>query len=163
MLFQVVALVDAYTSVVLAYLGLKHYTPCEPEWGRTFPPRPVLYFLSRSAPRGVVTPYWYPPHTSASKLPIVFLHDIGQIGLYPYISSIRSIIYGGHSDVGILLPGMMSICMHMTPCSVPPRRQMLASLYLILESSREEEEVVLLAERELHPWKTPMLKFVDHL
>ncbi|KAF8967355.1 hypothetical protein BDZ97DRAFT_1804672 [Flammula alnicola] len=78
--YMVVALDDAYTSVVLAYLGFKHYTPCEPEWRRTFPPRLVLYFLSRSAPRGVVIPYWYPAHTSASKLPIVFLHDIG-IGL----------------------------------------------------------------------------------
>ncbi|KAF8967276.1 hypothetical protein BDZ97DRAFT_1916888 [Flammula alnicola] len=148
--YMIVALVDAYTSVVLAYLGFKHYTPREPEWRRTFPPRPVLYFLSRPAPPGVVTPYWYRQHTSASKLPVVFLHGIG-IGLYPYISFLRSIIYGGDSDVGILLPEMMSICMHMTPRSVPPRGLMLASLNLILESLQEEEEAVLRKERQLNP------------
>ncbi|KAF8967368.1 hypothetical protein BDZ97DRAFT_1804713 [Flammula alnicola] len=148
--YMVVALDDAYTSVVLAYLGFKHYTPCEPEWRRTFPPRLVLYSLAICAS-------W--PHTSASKLPIVFLHDIDHIypadWSNPHISFIRSIIYGGHSDVGILLPEMMSICMHMTPRSVPPRGQMLASLNLILESLQEEEEAVLRKEGQLYPVEDP--------
>ncbi|KAF9481942.1 hypothetical protein BDN70DRAFT_991545 [Pholiota conissans] len=136
--YMIVALVDSFTSISLACLGFRHYTPIESQWRRTFPPRPILYLLSRSAPPGVLTPYWYRPHTSTSKRPIVFLHGIG-IGLYPYIPFFRSITSGFDSDVGIVLPEMMSICMHMTPRSVPPREEMLASLNIILESLQDQE------------------------
>ncbi|KAF8176980.1 hypothetical protein BJ912DRAFT_691780 [Pholiota molesta] len=148
--YMIVALVDSYTSISLACLGFKHYTPVEGNWRRTFPPRPILYLLSNSAPPGVVTPYWHRPHTSNSKLPIVFLHGIG-IGLFPYLNFFRSIISGSDSDVGILLPEMMSICMHMTPRSVPPREEMLASLNIILESLQAQDN----KERELR--KTPSI------
>ena len=74
---QIVAMVDIYTSIFLIYLGFKHYTPKNPQWRRTFPPRPILYLLSRYAPDDVVTPYWYRPHMSDTELPLVFLHGIG--------------------------------------------------------------------------------------
>ncbi len=58
-------------------LGFTHYTPRDAQWRRTFPPRPVLYLLSRNAPNGAVTPYWLRPHISSSEHPLVFLHGIG--------------------------------------------------------------------------------------
>jgi len=163
---QIVAIVDYITTLCLLWLGFKHYTPAEYQWAWSFPPRPILAFLSRRAPVGTVVPYWYRPHKSQTKLPLVFLHGIGvssrfsshnlssafyflQIGLHPYIPFLRSIIHGGDSDVGILLPELLAICMHMTPRSVAPRPQMLASLQIILDSLRQEEMEILLKETEM--------------
>lgn len=59
-----------------------------------------------------------------------------QIGLYPYIPFIRKIIPSDSltdGDVGVLLPELLPISMHMTPLSVPPCAEMLRSLDLILE------------------------------
>ena len=61
----------------LTFLGFKHYSPRKWKWSQSFPPRPILFLLSRSAPEGVVVPYWYRPHRSTTKLPLVFLHGIG--------------------------------------------------------------------------------------
>ncbi|KAF8163801.1 hypothetical protein B0H34DRAFT_697014 [Crassisporium funariophilum] len=144
--YCIVALVDSYTSVALALLGFKHYSPLESQWSQSFPPRPILWLLSRRAPEGVVTPYWCRPHKSPTKLPLVFLHGIG-IGLYPYIPFFRSIISGDDANVGILLPELLPISMHMTRNAVPPRSRMLASLNIILESLRIEEEKT----RQFHP------------
>lgn len=74
---QIVAMVDSYTSTRLSLLGFKHYSPQEAQWHRTFPPRPILYLLSRRAPEGVAFPYWHRPHKSSTKLPLVFMHGIG--------------------------------------------------------------------------------------
>lgn len=49
-----------------------------------FPPRPLtLIGRNRTSADGVT--YWYRPHTSQTKLPVLFLHGIG-IGLYPYVN-----------------------------------------------------------------------------
>ncbi|PPQ91361.1 hypothetical protein CVT25_004128 [Psilocybe cyanescens] len=140
--YFIVCLVDTYTSIFLLSLGFKHYTPCTREHRVCFPPRPILYFMSKSAPPGVVVPYWYRPHRSRTKMPVVFLHGIG-IGLYPYIPFIRKLFPPPHpvsnegvvdqGDVGVLLPELLPISMHMTPLSVPPRAEMLRSLDIILD------------------------------
>jgi hypothetical protein len=55
--------------------------------------------------------------------------------LFPYISFIQSIInIKQDPDIGILLPELLPISMHMTLQAVPPRLQMLASLNTILET-----------------------------
>ncbi|CAA7271159.1 unnamed protein product [Cyclocybe aegerita] len=131
--YLIVALVDSGTSVVLVLLGFKHYTPREAQWSLSFPLRPLLWLLSRRAPQGVAFPYWYRPHRSSQKIPLVFLHGIG-IGLLPYIPFLKSLVKGENRDVGILLPELLCICMHMTPRSIPPRPLMLESLNTVLES-----------------------------
>ena len=74
---QIIAVVDTYTSVLLLSMGFKHFIPSDPQWSRSFPPRLVLFFLSRRAPEGVIFPYWHRAHDSNTKLPLVFLHGIG--------------------------------------------------------------------------------------
>ncbi|KAF9524466.1 hypothetical protein CPB83DRAFT_909896 [Crepidotus variabilis] len=130
--YFIVGVVDAYTSIMLGSLGFKHFALADSQWTRTFPPRPLLWLLSSPAPDGVAFPYWHRPHKSQSKTPLVFFHGIG-IGLFPYLSFF-STISKADPDVGILLPELMSICMHMTPRSVPPRPLLLASLNTVLES-----------------------------
>ncbi|KAH9484586.1 hypothetical protein JR316_0004068 [Psilocybe cubensis] len=115
--YFIVCLVDTYATIYLLFLGFKHYSPRTREHRLCFPPRPILYFVSRS------------------KMPVIFFHGIG-IGLYPYIPFIKKVFPGDNlmeGDVGVLLPELLPISMHMTPLSVPPRSEMLQSLDLILD------------------------------
>ena len=57
-------------------------------------------------------PYWYRPHRSSSKLPIVFIHGIG-IGLLPYTPFLRELA-AQDPDVGILAIEILPISMHIT-------------------------------------------------
>ena len=57
-------------------------------------------------------PYWYRPHRSRTKLPIVFIHGIG-IGLLPYIPFLRELA-AQDPDVGILAIEILPISMHIT-------------------------------------------------
>ena len=55
--------------------------------------------------------------------------------MFPYIPFIQSIVNAKQDpDIGILLPELLPISMHITPQAVAPRLQMLASLNTILES-----------------------------
>ncbi|KAJ3516163.1 hypothetical protein NLJ89_g1291 [Agrocybe chaxingu] len=138
--YLIVALVDSGTSIALAFLGFKHYTPREYQWSLSFPLRPLLWLFSRRAPEGVAFPYWYRPHRSSQKIPLVFFHGIG-IGLLPYIPFLKSLAKGENRDVGVLLPEILCICMRMTPRSVPPRPLMLESLNTVLESMNKAEKM----------------------
>jgi pimeloyl-ACP methyl ester carboxylesterase len=75
--------------------------------------------------------YWYRPHRSTTKLPILFLHGIGvrtpfyvrfnyltyhtysQIGIWPYLPFFSDLI-AQDPDVGILIIEILPISMHMT-------------------------------------------------
>jgi pimeloyl-ACP methyl ester carboxylesterase len=57
-------------------------------------------------------PYWYRPHRSRAKLPILFIHGIG-IGLLPYIPFLRELA-AQDPDVGILAVEIVPISMHIT-------------------------------------------------
>jgi len=127
--YSIVALVDAYSTIALSSLGFKHF--CTPQWFQMFPPRPI--FSQRAAtPPNILLPYWYRPHTSNTKLPIVFIHGIG-IGLYPYIPFIREII-ALDPEVGILLIELPPLSMHITSSPIPPRLVILEAFNIILTS-----------------------------
>lgn len=65
--------VDMYSSTSLISLGLKHYAT--PKWFEVFPPRPMTLLSGPSVDPNI--PYWYRPHRSRTKLPILFIHGIG--------------------------------------------------------------------------------------
>ncbi|KZT10371.1 uncharacterized protein LAESUDRAFT_721715 [Laetiporus sulphureus 93-53] len=103
-----VALVDTCMSLVLLWNGFRHYeahsmVPC-------FPPRASVLFSNRS-PHPELG-YWYRPHRSKSKLPVLFLHGVG-IGLTPYVPFLLDII-SADPDVGILAIENLSISMRIT-------------------------------------------------
>ncbi|KAF9053419.1 hypothetical protein BJ165DRAFT_1447444 [Panaeolus papilionaceus] len=131
--YMIVAVVDAYTSIRLFRLGFRHYTPSEPGYSLCFPPRPILYLFSRTAPRGIKVPFWYRPHRTSTKHPLIFIHGIG-IGLFPYIPFLNSVTQGDDKDVGVVIPELLPISMHMTRHTVPPRPDILRTLTLIVES-----------------------------
>lgn len=57
-------------------------------------------------------PYWYRPHRSHTKLPILFIHGIG-IGLLPYVPFLRELAKQD-PDVGFVAIEIMPISMHIT-------------------------------------------------
>ena len=70
---QIIGVVDFYSSLSIRAHGFKHYTT--PKWFRCFPPRPQSILSETSADHDLS--YWYRPHRSTEKLPILFLHGIG--------------------------------------------------------------------------------------
>ena len=76
-------------------------------------------------------PYWYRPHRSCTKLPILFIHGIG-IGLLPYIPFLRELV-AQDPDVGILAIEILPISMRIT---APPldRDAMCAAISRILSA-----------------------------
>ncbi|TFK72698.1 hypothetical protein BDN72DRAFT_293540 [Pluteus cervinus] len=153
--YSIVGLVDAFSTTRLLYLDFQHYTPAR--WFQTFPPRPLLSLLSRRAavPPESQMAYWYRPHRSATKLPILFLHGIG-IGLYPYIPIFQDILTED-PDVGIILVELLPISFHMTNGPVPSRTVVLDSLDAVLESLGIERVVFM-----SHSFGTFLAAYIIH-
>lgn len=105
--YLLVASLDTGSFFVLRSLGFKHYTTGGVL--NVFPPRPFT-LLSDSSPAPL--PYWYRPHRSRTKSPILFLHGIG-IGLLPYLPFIRELIEGD-PDLGIIIIEILPICNRIT-------------------------------------------------
>jgi pimeloyl-ACP methyl ester carboxylesterase len=89
--------------------------------------------LSRHVSVSRNIPYWYRPHTSKTKLPILFIHGIG-IGLLPYLnflSDIYSQLDDEDGQVGIIILELLPISSRITtplPLSESLRSQILAIL-----------------------------------
>jgi pimeloyl-ACP methyl ester carboxylesterase len=84
-----------------------------------FPFRPVSLFTKYKSSVKHVT-YWHRPHTSKTKLPVVFIHGIG-IGLYPYtkflneLNSTKGVESTRPDDqVGILALEIMPVSFRLT-------------------------------------------------
>ncbi|KZT10375.1 uncharacterized protein LAESUDRAFT_810033 [Laetiporus sulphureus 93-53] len=103
-----VAFVDTCMSLTLLWNGFEHYEvnhriSC-------FPPRASVLF-SKQSPHAELG-YWYRPHRSKSKLPVLFLHGVG-IGLTPYVPFLLDVV-SADPDVGILAIENLSISMRIT-------------------------------------------------
>jgi pimeloyl-ACP methyl ester carboxylesterase len=84
-----------------------------------FPFRPQTLLTKYQSPAKHTT-YWHRPHTSTTKLPVVFIHGIG-IGLYPYtnflaeLNSSSGIESGDPNDqVGIIAIEIMPVSFRIT-------------------------------------------------
>ncbi|KAF9642716.1 alpha/beta-hydrolase [Thelephora ganbajun] len=105
--YLLVALVDTFSFLILCTLGFKHHN--SGSIFHVFPPRPFTIF-SNSSP--VPLPYWYRPHRSNTKSPVLFLHGIG-IGLQPYLPFIRE-LSKEDPDLGIIIVEILPICNRIT-------------------------------------------------
>lgn len=82
-----------------------------------FPLRPFALFTSYRSPGKALT-YWHRPHTSKTRLPILFIHGIG-IGLYPYINFLADLNANdgqnsSDGQLGIIAIEIMSISSRIT-------------------------------------------------
>lgn len=82
-----------------------------------FPLRPLTLLSTYSSPAEHLT-YWHRPHSSKTRLPVLFIHGIG-IGLYPYTNFIRDLnktkeFSGDDAGVGIIALEIMPVSSRIT-------------------------------------------------
>lgn len=86
---QCVGFVDFLTFMNLLRHGFTFYGSSFKRFFTLIPLRFHALFTRRKSPAEHIT-YWHRPHTSKTKLPIVFIHGIG-IGLYPYVNFLNEL------------------------------------------------------------------------
>lgn len=79
---QIVFGIDALTYIYMRYHSFHHYRLALSRFFTVFPPRPLTVLTSHTTPTKALS-YWHRPHTSKSRLPVLFIHGIG-IGLWTY-------------------------------------------------------------------------------
>ncbi|KAI9888718.1 MAG: hypothetical protein M1814_006487 [Vezdaea aestivalis] len=81
--YLIVSLVDNYTHLYMIFLKFRYFRTPLALYPSIIPPRPQTLLTTHVSPSKRLS-YWYRPHKSPKKLPIVFVHGIG-IGLVPYV------------------------------------------------------------------------------
>lgn len=114
-----VGFVDFLTYVKLLWYGFHFHRMAVSRFFTLFPLRPQTLLSSYKSPAKHLT-YWHRPHTSTTKLPVVFIHGIG-IGLYPYTNFLKELnskagVEVGQSDeqVGIICIEVMPVAFRIT-------------------------------------------------
>ncbi|KAH8652818.1 hypothetical protein BGZ61DRAFT_468571 [Ilyonectria robusta] len=109
-----VFVVDTIASAYMHYHSFDFYRT---SFLAIFPLRPFTLLSAYRSPAKTLT-YWYRPHMSTTKLPILFIHGIG-IGLYPYINFLGDLSAADAKDpsdgqVGIIAIEIMPISSRIT-------------------------------------------------
>ena len=109
-------MVDTITYCSMLYSGFHFHRTSLTCFVALFPFRPLTLISAYESPVKHLT-YWHRPHTSKTRLPILFIHGIG-IGLYPYANFLRELNNGGgegyDGDVGIIALEIMPISSRIT-------------------------------------------------
>jgi pimeloyl-ACP methyl ester carboxylesterase len=128
-------LVDTVTAIRLRLKGFTLYRSHLRSSLCIFPPRPASLFTRQicSAPD---LSYWYRPHTSKTRLPILFIHGIG-IGLYPYVRTLAEIVEQDNEsaddgEIGIIAVELMPISFRITS-PILARDEICRQIDMILE------------------------------
>lgn len=114
---QIVGLVDTFTAVRLYWKGFRLYRTSLASVFSIFPFR-LVNLCSRHVSKGPDMSYWYRPHTSKTRLPVLFIHGIG-IGLHPYVDFLAEINERTPPDpedgeIGIIAIELMPISLRIT-------------------------------------------------
>ncbi|KAL8999106.1 MAG: hypothetical protein Q9169_001994 [Polycauliona sp. 2 TL-2023] len=84
-----------------------------------FPPRPLSLLTTHTTPAETVS-YWHRPHTSKSRLPVLFIHGIG-IGLFTYAPFLGQLNRKKDSQqTGIIAVEIMPISFRITHAALGP-------------------------------------------
>ncbi|KAI2638450.1 Alpha/Beta hydrolase protein [Xylaria nigripes] len=129
--YFIIGLVDLVTHLQLAYHGF-HYYALPMSHSSVIPLRPQS-FLAQNRSVSELS-YWYRPHRSKNKIPLVFLHGIG-VGLWTYVSYLSEINSNCSEDdqVGIIALEYLPVSARLTD---PPLSQseFLSQLTAILDA-----------------------------
>ncbi|KAJ9644108.1 hypothetical protein H2201_007083 [Coniosporium apollinis] len=115
--YMCVFVVDTLTYLRMLYHSFHfHRLP----FGRiltVFPLRPLTLLSRHRTPARTLT-YWHRPHTSKSRLPILFIHGIG-IGLYPYVKFLAELnsddeLGVSDGELGIIAVEIMPVSFRIT-------------------------------------------------
>ena len=127
----------------MIYHGFQYYRTALRLIPIAFPFRPLTLFTRNRSPVSQLS-YWYRPHSSRSKLPIVFLHGIG-IGLLPYRHFLAALNEGKNAgddeDVGIIAVELLPISFRITHASLQ-KEEMCRQIQIILDKHRFDKFVL---------------------
>lgn len=128
-------LVDTVTATRLRLAGFMLFRTHLRSSLSIFPPR-LASLTTRSISSASDLSYWYRPHTSRTRLPILFIHGIG-IGLYPYVEFFNEInkydpLSAQDGQVGIIAIELMPISFRITG-PILDRDNMCRQINMILE------------------------------
>ncbi|KAK0334474.1 hypothetical protein LTS02_013289 [Friedmanniomyces endolithicus] len=114
--------------------GFQHYPVSR--YFRSFPYRPLTTLFTHYSPAPDIS-YWYRPHTSKDRLPLLFIHGIG-VGLGSYMEFFADLIevsdkdnLGTNDQVGILAIEIMPISFRITSQTLQ-REEMVRQIRQIL-------------------------------
>lgn len=134
--YLIVGLVDTLTALYLTYNGFHLYGTSIRQTFSIFPFRIANLFVRKASPVPTLS-YWYRPHTSKTRLPVVFIHGI-SIGLYSYaqfLAELNKHDTQGPSDgeIGIIALEIMPISFRITG-EIPDREVICQQLLQILDA-----------------------------
>ncbi|TVY33072.1 hypothetical protein LOCC1_G008870 [Lachnellula occidentalis] len=162
-----VGFVDFLTYMKMLFLGFQFHRTSLTRFFTLFPFRWQSIFTRHRSP-AKHTSYWYRPHTSTTKLPVVFIHGIG-IGLYPYTNFLGELnsVAGVEStnseeQVGILAIEIMPVSFRITHNALS-RQDMCAEIdQILLKHFGPDQKFVLVSHSygtvvTTHLLKTPSI------
>ncbi len=128
-------LVDTFTAARLRYAGFTLFRTHVRSALSIFPPRPA-YLFTREISSAPNLSYWYRPHTSKTRLPIVFIHGIG-IGLHPYASWLEELnkhdpLAAQDGEIGVIAIEVMPISFRIC-APIPNKDELCRQINMILE------------------------------
>ncbi|KAL2202959.1 hypothetical protein CC79DRAFT_1325743 [Sarocladium strictum] len=137
--YIIIFAVDQFTHVLLMYKGFQYYAaPTQ----SVFPPRPQQYLSRHRSPEDNLA-YWYRPHKSTNKRPLVFFHGIG-IGLLVYIEFLAALLKtpsGADDGIGIIVVELLPISFRLTR-PPPSRAEFLEQITRVIDSHNWDDFVL---------------------
>ena len=139
-------LVDTVTHLRMLRYGMKFHSTRPTSLG-VFPPRPLAYATASGDSSAHKMSYWLRPHTSRTRLPILYLHGIG-VGLHPHVEFLHELdltLNDGKPDddkVGILSIEVLQISSRLTH-SILNRVEFLEQLTTVLDQNEYKRFVLL--------------------
>ncbi|KAL7354287.1 hypothetical protein ACKS0A_05373 [Histoplasma ohiense] len=137
-----VLVVDAVTYSYMLLHKFRFHRPSFTHAFSIFPPRPQALIGANKSHAKRLT-YWYRPHTSCNKLPILFLHGIG-IGLYPYVNFLAELNQqdvDGDGEVGIIAVEILHISFRIAGGALT-KDEFCMQLWTVLQSHGFDEFVL---------------------
>jgi pimeloyl-ACP methyl ester carboxylesterase len=140
-------IIDTVTHVWMLWLGFGfHCTRATSV--EVFPPRPAILVSSSKRSPAKQLSYWLRPHTSKTRLPVLFIHGIG-VGLIPNINLLRELGFalnvdcdnGCDGQVGIMAIEILQISSRLTH-AIPKRSAYLEQLAHVLDMHQFERFVL---------------------
>lgn len=130
---QIVFGIDNFTHMRMIYNSFQYHRTSILRFPTTFPPRPPTLLGSRSPVKTLS--YWHRPHTSKTRLPVLFIHGIG-IGLLPYVDFLIDInrkndLDADDGDIGIIALELLPVSFRITEAQLT-RGEMCSQIQQIL-------------------------------
>ena len=136
-----VSVVDTITYVYMLCHSFHFHRMTIGRFFTVFPFRPLTLLSPWTTPAKTTT-YWHRPHTSTTRLPVLFIHGIG-IGLYPYASFLAELNHATEADgdVGIIAVEIMPISFRITHAALV-KEEMCTEIMKILRKHKWEKFVL---------------------